>query len=332
MSRSTFVARSFYGKTPSGSLHRNRVEPDRRYENQLRNLSVSEPTLETFPKTHDYLVAIDSDGCAFDSMEIKHKECFIPPFIKHMGLQAVSKYARECCEFVNLYSKDRGANRFPAYLKALDLLAARPEVKARNAVIPPLAGVRDWVKRETKLGTKTVVPEAEKTGDPDLRRAAAWSVEVDETVAKMVHHLPPFPLVRESLQMVQDFANVIVCSATPYKALKSEWEEHGIAQYVGVICGQEVGSKKEILAKCIARGWSPDKIIMLGDAPGDKKAAQDNGCRYFPINPGAEDRSWQRFYEEAAKRFLQGKYAGVYEQELIAEFNQLLPETPTWPC
>ncbi|GIT38550.1 MAG: hypothetical protein Ct9H300mP7_4710 [Verrucomicrobiota bacterium] len=35
-------------------------------------------------------------------------------FVKHNGLQAVSKYARQVWEFVNLYSKTRGANRFPA--------------------------------------------------------------------------------------------------------------------------------------------------------------------------------------------------------------------------
>ncbi|MCA9032759.1 MAG: HAD family hydrolase, partial [Planctomycetaceae bacterium] len=78
--------------------------------------------LSTFQKKHDFLIGIDSDGCAFDSMEIKHKECFIPNFIKYMGLQPISKYAREACEFTNLYSKTRGANRFPAYLLALDLL------------------------------------------------------------------------------------------------------------------------------------------------------------------------------------------------------------------
>ena len=26
----------------------------------------------------DFFVGIDSDGCAFDTMEIKHKECFAP--------------------------------------------------------------------------------------------------------------------------------------------------------------------------------------------------------------------------------------------------------------
>lgn len=50
--------------------------------------------LLAFKRQHSYFVGIDSDGCVFDTMEIKHKECFIPNIIKHWGLQAVSKYAR----------------------------------------------------------------------------------------------------------------------------------------------------------------------------------------------------------------------------------------------
>ena len=73
-----------------------------------------------FTPKHDYLVGIDSDGCAFDTMELKHKECFIPNIINYWGLQGVSKYAREAAEFVNLYSKSRGINRFPALVEALE--------------------------------------------------------------------------------------------------------------------------------------------------------------------------------------------------------------------
>ena len=69
--------------------------------------------LRDFEPNHDFFIGIDSDGCVFDSMEIKQKECFAPMFIKHHGLQAVSKYAREVWEFVNLYSKNRGINPFP---------------------------------------------------------------------------------------------------------------------------------------------------------------------------------------------------------------------------
>ena len=100
---------------------------------------MSDNPLDSFTKQHDFLIGIDSDGCAFDTMEIKHKECFIPQFIKYMKLQPVSKYAREACEFTNLYSKWRGANRFISYTLALDLLEERPEVQARNVTIPTVA-------------------------------------------------------------------------------------------------------------------------------------------------------------------------------------------------
>ncbi|HUQ69222.1 MAG TPA: HAD family hydrolase [Planctomycetaceae bacterium] len=287
-------------------------------------------TLNALTPTRPYLIAIDSDGCAFDSMEIKHKECFIPAFIHRFGLQAVSKSARECGEFVNLYSKDRGVNRFPAYLKALDLLRDRPEVLARGVTVPLLPGLRAWLARETKLGTKTIVPEAARTGDPDLQTAAAWSQDVDARIADMVHAVPPFPYVRQSLQKIVSAADVIVCSATPIAALQKEWDEHGLSQYVRVICGQEVGSKKEILATCLQKGWTPDHILMIGDAPGDRKAAEANGCRFFPINPGAEEASWRRFFDDAADRFFADEYAGEYERALTAEFDARLPLLPPW--
>mgnify|MGYP001014095918 FL=1 len=38
--------------------------------------------LKAHQPQHEFLIAIDSDGCAFDTMEIKHKECFIPNIIR----------------------------------------------------------------------------------------------------------------------------------------------------------------------------------------------------------------------------------------------------------
>ncbi len=286
--------------------------------------------LAEFSREHDFLIGIDSDGCAFDSMEIKHKECFIPNFIKYMSLQPVSKYAREAAEFANLYSKTRGANRFPAYLRALDLLAERPEVQARHVSLPELRGVREWIQRETKLGTRTIGPEAERTGDPDLQLAFAWSKAVDETVADMVHGVPPFPGVREALEAMAVQADMIVCSATPNAALQKEWAEHGIEQFVQSICGQESGSKAESLQACLEMGYEPRKMLMIGDAPGDMKAARTVGCLYYPINPGHEESSWQRFNDEALAKFFDGTYAGEYEASLITEFEEYLPEHPPW--
>jgi len=286
--------------------------------------------LKSFQPQHEFFVGIDSDGCAFDTMEIKHKECFIPNIIKHWDLQAVSKYAREAAEFVNLYSKWRGINRFPALLMVFDLLADRAEVQARGVSMPEVPSLRKWVDTESKLGNPALKAAVRKTGDPVLERALAWSEAVNATVADMVHGVPPFPFVRETLEALAPKADCIVVSATPGEALRREWEEHDIAKHCGVIAGQEMGKKQEHLQLTAGGKYPKDRVLMIGDAPGDFNAARANGFLFYPIEPGREEASWQRFHEEAMQRFLSGTYAGDYEAKLIAEFESLLPETPPW--
>ncbi len=283
--------------------------------------------LDLQPK-NDYLVGIDSDGCAFDTMELKHKECFIPNIINYMELQGVSKYAREAAEFVNLYSKSRGINRFPALVEVLEWLQKRPEVKARGVkpVVPQ--SLRDWIKRETKLANPALEKEVERTGDPDLRRVLEWSKAVNKSIAGMVRGVPPFPFVRECIEKLDGRADILVVSATPQEALIREWEEHDLAPHVLAIWGQESGTKKEHLR--MAAKYPAGHTLMIGDAPGDHQAAVANHAMFFPINPGAEEASWRRCYEEGLDRFLAGTFAGTYQQELLAEFERYLPERPPW--
>jgi phosphoglycolate phosphatase-like HAD superfamily hydrolase len=286
--------------------------------------------LRQFPKTREFFVGIDSDGCAFDTMEVKHKECFIPNIVKHFGLAAVSRLAREAAEFVNLYSRWRGINRFPGLAVTMDLLAERPEVERRGFRVPPLLGLRDWIDRETKLANPVLRAEVERAGDPDLKLALAWSEAVNRTIGEVVRGVPPFPLVRESLLALEGQADVMVVSATPGEALVREWEEHDLARHVALIAGQEMGSKTEHLALATAGRYGPDRVLMVGDAPGDLKAAEANGALFYPIDPGREDESWQRFYEEALPRFFAGRYAGAYMAEQVERFEALLPEVPPW--
>jgi len=286
--------------------------------------------LREFPKRNDFFVGIDSDGCAFDTMEVKHKECFIPNIIKFYNLAAISKYAREAAEFVNLYSKWRGINRFPALVRTFALLIDRPEVLNRHHPIPAARGLREWIQRETKLANPTLKAEVASTGDEDLKLALAWSEAVNQTIGEVVHDVPPFPFVRESLECMEGKADIMVVSATPGEALKREWAEHELEPMVGLIAGQELGSKKEHLALAAVGRYEPNHILMVGDAPGDMQAAQANGVLFYPIDPGHEDESWQRFFEEALPRFLSENYAGDYMDAQIARFNQLLPETPPW--
>jgi phosphoglycolate phosphatase-like HAD superfamily hydrolase len=286
--------------------------------------------LQNFKPRHDFLVGIDSDGCAFDTMEVKHKECFIPNTINVWDLQAVSKYARDAAEFVNLYSKWRGINRFPALLMTFDLLVERPEVQKRGVKIPAVPNLREWVKKETKLANPALEGAVKSAGHADLARALEWSRAVNESVEKTVRGVPPFPYVRESLQKLTEVADIIVVSATPGEALKREWQEHDIARFAATICGQEVGTKKQMLGWVAAHRYEPNHVLMIGDAPGDLDAARANSALFYPINPGDEDASWERFCKVAFDTFTHGDYAGEYEAKLIMEFDAYLPESPPW--
>ncbi|MBN1122686.1 MAG: HAD family hydrolase [Anaerolineae bacterium] len=288
------------------------------------------PLAELEPQ-HDYFIGIDSDGCAFDTMEIKHKECFAPNTIKHWGLQPVSKYAREAAEFVNLYSKWRGINRWPALVMVFDLLRERAEVQARGFEPPDANVLRAFIEDEnfpkSNDGLKAYMAEH---SDPELDTGWAWTTAVNETVADMVHNIPPYPYLRESLEFLSDKADMIVVSATPVEALTREWHEHDIAQYVRVIAGQEMGKKALHLELAAGGKYSPDHILMIGDAPGDMRAARANDALFYPINPGQEEKSWKRFYDEALHRFLEGTYEGAYEAGLIEAYERYLPEVPPW--
>jgi phosphoglycolate phosphatase-like HAD superfamily hydrolase len=285
--------------------------------------------LRDFKPTKDFFVGIDSDGCIFDSMEIKHKECFAPMFIKHFDQQAVSKYAREVWEFVNLYSKTRGANRFPALVRSLNLLRERPQVKARSVRVADTKALDEWIARETKLGNATLNAEV-KNGNRGLDQVKRWSDAVNAQIEDIVKGVPPFPLVRECLEKINPQADAMCISQTPAEALKREWAEHGLDGFVKMIAGQEMGTKTEHIQFAAVGKYAPAKILMIGDAPGDFNAAKKNGALFYPINPGNEEKSWERLFNEALDRFFAGTYAGDYEAQLAKEFDACLPEKPAW--
>jgi phosphoglycolate phosphatase-like HAD superfamily hydrolase len=282
-----------------------------------------------FTPKHEFLVGIDSDGCAFDTMELKHKECFIPNIINSYELQGISKYAREAAEFVNLYSKSRGINRFPGLIETLEWLQKRPEVSARGVEIRIPAGLAKWLETETKHANPALEAAIKANPNDDLKQALAWSKAVNQSITDIVRGVPPFPFVTETLQKLQGKSDVLVVAATPNEALEREWEEHDIAKYVAAICGQEIGTKKETLRE--AAKYPANHVLMVGDAPGDYKAAVANNALFFPINPGHEEASWRRLHDEGLDRLFDHTFAGEYQKKLLAEFDTYLPDTPPWP-
>ncbi len=282
-------------------------------------------------KTKDYLICIDSDGCVFDTMEVKHKECFIPNIINYWHLEAISKYARAAAEFVNLYSKDRGCNRFPALVKTFDLLDDWADVQKRGYKTPDISSLRKWTETETKLGNPALIKYCEANPDDEImQQTLVWSKAVNETIEEVVRFVPPFPYVIEVLKKFSEKADIIIVSGTPTDALAREWALHSIDKYVSVIAGQEAGSKKECIAAAVAKGYTIEKVIMIGDAPGDYNAAKGNSVKFYPINPGAEDASWERLNNETVSMFFDGKFDAAYQQKVLDEFDKYLPTIPSW--
>ncbi len=177
-----------------------------------------------------------------------------------LGATTHGSHVREMAEFVNIYSRDRGINRFLALVKLFDLL---------GSAAPAIPGVRAWIQRETKLGNESLRIEVERTGNADLLQAYQWSLAVNARIEELVRNCPPFPLVRESLEHVSQWADILVTSTTPCEALRREWSEHAIEHYPAVIAGQELGAKREHIGIVMAQGYDRNKAIMIGDAPGD---------------------------------------------------------------
>jgi len=301
-------------------------------------MTASDPAkpLKEFQPKHRFFVGIDSDGSVFDTMGIKQRECFCPWMIAYFGLQPVAQAARECRDFADLYSKTRGANRHKTTKRVLtELLPDHPMTKARNFKVPQYPHYFAWVDDpDSLLSNEGLKKTIGKTQNPqakqELELALAWSERVNWAIEEIVKGMPPFPYVRESLEKIRPLADVIVVSGTPNEALKREWQEHDIAKYVEVIAGQEMGTKTQHLEYATKCKYEKDCVLMIGDALGDMEAAKANDALFYTINPGDETESWKRFHHEAFDRFINGLYAGQYEETLIEEFDSYLPELPPW--
>jgi len=310
----------------------------RHIDYERKNMTSTDPAkaLKDLAPTKEFFVGIDSDGCVFDTMGIKQRECFCPAMIGYFGLQPVAQAARECKEFADLFSKTRGANRHKTLVRILaELLPSHPMTKQRDFRVPRFEYYFAWVDDHNSLLSndgllQAIEAASSREAKEELELALKWSCRVNELIGEIVKNVPPFPYVRQSLEKVSKLADVIVCSQTPNEALEREWAEHDISQFARVIAGQEMGKKAEHLNYATNGRYKENHVLMIGDAPGDMKAAKANNALFYPVNPGNEAQSWKRFAEAALDKFLAGQYAGSYEEELIAEFNECLPEKPPW--
>lgn len=261
--------------------------------------------LDEFTKKHEYLICVDSDGCAMDTMNCKHLQCFGPCMVAEFGLDARRTEWLARWNEINLYSMTRGINRF----KALALILE--EADAGGTKIDGVQALRSWTDTAPELSEKAAEAMYAKTGQPIFAKALAWSRAVNQAIAALPKtQVAAFPGAAQALAAAHGGADVAVVSSANREAVAEEWTRCGLADSVDVILCQDVGSKKACIAALMQKGYAADRILMVGDAPGDRKAAFDNGVYFYPILVNHEKESWQTFADTACPAFLSDRYGG----------------------
>lgn len=261
-----------------------------------------------------YLICVDSDGCVFDNMGIKWKECFIPNLIRYFELQPIAGCVREEAERINLYSSTRGINRYAGLPLLFQALEKRGELRRRHFNLPDITALADWISHTEQLSMESLKKEYERNKDVILERAILWSCESNKSIQEMIFGIPPFPWVRESFEKLKEKADLAVLSSANRSAIDREWSEHHLLPFTNYVCSQEMGSKKDCIRQLMEKGYDGEYVLMVGDAPGDYEAAKANRAAFYPIVPQKETTSWHNLYKEAADLFLEGKYGGREEQ------------------
>ena len=259
--------------------------------------------LTSFTRRRDYLICVDSDGCAMNTMDVKHKRCFGPCLVEEWGLQPWAGPILARWDEVNLYTMTRAINRF----KGLAIVLG--EVNARYTKIDGLAEFTDWAKRAPEL-SNAALEEAVKTAQgPCLAKALHWSRALNAAIdALPAEEKKPFPGVAEALAAAHAAADVAVVSSANREAVVEEWQRCGLLGSVDLLCCQDSGSKSACIGALRAKGYAPDHVLMVGDAPGDRDAARQNGVLFYPILVQHEGESWAAFAAEALPSLLGGSY------------------------
>lgn len=256
-----------------------------------------------------------------DTMDIKHFQCFGPCMIEEWGLEQWKETLLTRWNQINLYSATRGINRF----KALVLILKEADADCKPVL--GLDGLESWVSHAPELSNsalKAAVQRAE--GDVrGLEHALAWSEKVNSSISALPESgKKAFPGVLEALETAYAKADIAVVSSANRQAVAEEWERCGLVPYVTEICAQDMGSKSHCIQTLLEKGYSRDKTVMAGDAPGDLAAAQSAGVFFFPILVKKEKDSWERFRKEGLEQLFTGDFAGRYQEQLIREFQENL--------
>ncbi len=272
--------------------------------------------LTDYQKQKDFLVCVDSDGCAMDTMDVKHIRCFGPCMVTEWGLEKWQEEILTRWNEINLYTMTRGINRFKGLSMALQ------EINEKHTEIEDLNTLVKWAKESPELSNDAVKRAIEQNPDSViLKKALSWSLAVNTSINALPESEKlPFEGVKEALAYAQQYADVAIVSSANLGAVLDEWELYGLLEHTDIVLAQDAGSKAFCIGELLKKGYAPDHVLMCGDAPGDHDAAKKNGVFYYPILVKHEKESWAEFTEKGLKNLIDGAYAGAYQEEKISAF------------
>ena len=275
--------------------------------------------LDDFQKKKDRLFCIDSDGCAMDTMDIKHIRCFGPCMVDEWGLSEWKAPILDRWNDINLYTMTRGINRFKGLAMALR------EIHEQYCEIEGIEVLETWAKESPELSNPALERAIAEEDNICLRKALSWSKKVNESINELsFDEKKPFEGVKEALAYANQYGDVAIVSSANRQAVDEEWELYGLLDHVDIILAQDVGSKAYCIQELLKKGYDKDKVLMTGDAPGDKDAAEKNGVYFYPILVRREKESWEEFVKEAVGRLADGSYGGEYQIKKEKEFLENL--------
>lgn len=275
--------------------------------------------LDNYKKSKEYLICVDSDGCAMDTMNVKHIKCFGPYMVDEWGLYSWKEEILQRWNEINLFSMTRGINRFQGLLMALK------EIDKRYVKVEGLDVLEEWVTHTQELSNDSLKREIQRADNSILKKALKWSEAVNMAIQNLDEKdKQPFQEVKEALAYAHRFADIAIVSSANLQAVLEEWDLYGLLEHTDIVLAQDAGSKAYCIQELVKKGYDKDKVLMIGDAPGDYKAAQANGVFYYPILVRNEEQSWKEFKEQTVSRLLNGSYAGAYQTEKIDAFMENL--------
>ncbi|NWK85253.1 HAD family hydrolase [Staphylococcus sp. GSSP0090] len=259
------------------------------------------------------LICVDSDGCAIDSMTIKHERAFGPALVDEWKLDAYANKILKRWNAFNLYEITRGINRFKGLEKMLG------ELVSEGIAIEGYNDIKHWVSTTDSFSNpsleKAIAASPNQIG---LGKALSWSHMVNSRI-KTLPSIGPFNYVLDSLKHAATFADIAIVSSANLSAVKHEWETYHLTPYLSGMFAQEAGTKEHCI-DVLKQYYELDDMIMLGDAKGDMDAAQAHGIHFYPILAGHENQSWLDFNNKYLKLFKEGHFDQTIQSSLITVF------------